>query len=135
MKGFWKKLLTIAAISGAAYVGVKGYKRVTSIVKLSKSLPDYLENMLDEKPKISISMALKTLKISVGLTQEAFDKEVDLVTHIKEYVEDFYPTLAAMKLDVNTYVKAEETEECDDDDECCCSDPECHCCEDDKPEE
>ncbi len=135
MKGFWKKLLTVAAISGAAYVGVKGYKKVTSIVKLSKSLPDYLENMLDEKPKISISMALKSLKISVGITQVAFDKEVDLVTHIKEYVEDFYPSLSCLSIEVNTYVKSEEPVDDDDEDECCCSNDDCCCNEEEKPEE
>jgi hypothetical protein len=112
MKGFWKKLLTVTALAGISYVGFKGYKRVNSIIKLSKSLPDYLENIIEETPKVSISMMLKSIKISIGLSQAAFDKNIDLETHIKEYIEDFYPALAKLECLVSTYIKDE-----DDDDE------------------
>ncbi|HPM01985.1 MAG TPA: hypothetical protein PK816_07490 [Candidatus Cloacimonadota bacterium] len=112
MKGFWKKLLTVTALAGVSYVGFQGYKRVNSIVKLSKSLPDYLENIIEESPKVSITMKLNSMKISIGLSQEAYDKNYDLETHIKEYIEDFYPALAKLQAEINTYIKDN-----DDDDE------------------
>jgi hypothetical protein len=87
-------------------------KRVNSIVKLSKSLPDYLENIIEESPKVSITMKLNSMKISIGLSQEAYDKNYDLETHIKEYIEDFYPALAKLQAEINTYIKDN-----DDDDE------------------
>ena len=105
MKGFWKKLLTVTALAGVSYVGFQGYKRVNSIVKLSKSLPDYLENIIEESPKVSITMKLNSMKISIGLSQEAYDKNYDLETHIKEYIEDFYPALAKLQAEINTYIK------------------------------
>ncbi|HPY95897.1 MAG TPA: hypothetical protein PL063_01645 [Candidatus Cloacimonadota bacterium] len=105
MKKFWKSLFTIAAISGASYVGYKGYKRISSVTKLSKSLPDYLENVIGEKPKVSISMTLNQISISLGISQEAYDKELELESLIREYIEDFYPSLAKVKSIINTYIR------------------------------
>ncbi len=111
MKGFWKKMLTITALAGVSYVGFQGYKRVNSIVKLSKSLPDYLENIIEESPKVSITMKLNSIRISIGLSQEAYDKNYDLDTHIKEYIEDFYPALAKLQAEVSTYIKDNDNDE------------------------
>ncbi|MCB5251024.1 MAG: hypothetical protein RBS16_02225 [Candidatus Cloacimonadales bacterium] len=105
MNKFWKNILKIGAIAGVTYVGYKGYKRVDSIMKLSKSLPDYLENVLGEKPKVSITMKLKQIDISLGISQDTFDKELEIETLIIEYIEDFYPTLADVKAQIHTYIK------------------------------
>lgn len=111
MKGFWKKLFTVAAVAGVSYVGFQGYKRISAIMKLSKSLPEYLENIIEERPKVSISMTLNTIKISLGISQETSDKNIEIETHIHEYIEDFYPSLAKLECNITTYIKSEDDED------------------------
>ncbi|HOQ80312.1 MAG TPA: hypothetical protein PLH63_04555, partial [Candidatus Cloacimonadota bacterium] len=43
--------------------------------------------------------------ISLGISQEAYDKELELESLIREYIEDFYPSLAKVKSIINTYIR------------------------------
>ncbi len=126
MKKFFKSLLILGGTAAAGYLGFKAYKKVSSIVRLSKALPEFLKNVYGEIPKIHINMALNKVIIKTGFTQEIIDKHEDIESTVREYVEDFFPSLGNKKLSIHVYVKGEEDEE--DEDECCC------CCGDDDDE-
>ena len=129
MNKFFKGIFTLATVGAFSYVGFKGYKRISSVFKLGKTLPEYLENIIEEKTKVNITMSLGTVKISVGLTKEALEKNTDIEAHVREYIEDFYPPLSKMKVDISLY-ELNECEEEEDGDGCCC------CCgEEEEPEQ
>ena len=109
MKKFWKNLFTIGAIAGGAYVGFKGYQRVSSVSKISKTLPDYLEDLVDEKPKINVSMGFNSLSIAIGLSAFTFENiDFDLEEQINRYVIDYYPCLAKLKINISQYIKSSD---------------------------
>ena len=107
MKKFFKGLLTVGAIAGIGYLGFKGYQRVSEVMKLSKTLPDYLQDLLGEKPKISINMRLNSLSVAVGLSAKTYENlNFDLAEQIQCYISDYYPCLGKLKVVVTKYIKA-----------------------------
>jgi len=110
MKKFFKALLLIGGTAAAAHFGLKAYKKINGTVKLSKSLPEFLNNVYGEKPGVNISQSLNTTTIKVFFSQEILDKHTDIENTVKEYVDDFYPELAKNSVDVNVQVKTEEAE-------------------------
>jgi len=115
MKKFFKTLFIMVGTALAGYFGFKLYKKITSITKLHKSLPEFLCNVYGEKPALHINHNLKTTTIKVGFTQEILDKHTDIENTVREYVDDFYPDLAKSPLIVEIFAKTAETEE----DSCC----------------
>ena len=111
MKNFFKTVLLIGGTALAASFGYKAYKRINGIVKLSKSLPEFLNNVYGEKPKLGINRTFNTMAIKAGFSQEIIDKHTDIETTIREYIDDFYPELAKCSVDISVYVKGEEEEE------------------------
>jgi hypothetical protein len=111
MKKFFKALLLIGGTALAAHFGMKTYKKINGTVKLSKSLPEFLNNVYGEMPKVNISQNLNSTNIKVFFSQEIIDKHSDIDTTVREYVDDFYPDLAKSSVDISVQVKSEETEE------------------------
>ncbi|MBW6514953.1 MAG: hypothetical protein K0B87_09415 [Candidatus Syntrophosphaera sp.] len=107
-----KKLLKTALVLGgtalAAHFGLKAYKRINGIVKLSKSLPEFLNNVYGEKPKVSINQTFNMMAIKLGFSQEVLDKHTDIETTVREYIDDFYPELAKCSIDIEVHAKGEE---------------------------
>ncbi len=118
MNKFFKTVFVLGGTALAGYFGLKAYKRVNGIVKLSKSLPEFLNNVYGEKPKINMTKTFNDLSIKAGFSQEVIDKHNDIETTIREYVDDFYPELGKCALSISVNVKSEE-EECAD--SCCCN--------------
>ena len=120
MAKFWKNLFTVGAIAGIGYIGFKGYQRISSVSKMSKTLPDYLEDLLDEKPKININMGFNSISVAVGLSAFTYQNiDFDLDEQIKRYIIDYYPSLATLKVFISKYIKSsldEEEIDIDDDD-------------------
>jgi hypothetical protein len=107
MKGFWKKAIAVVVVAGVAYLGYKTYKIVNDMIRLKRSLPDYLKDLLDEKPKIDVNMRFNSLSIAVGLSAEAFENlEIDLDDHIQSYILEYFPCLAKLKITTQKYIKA-----------------------------
>jgi len=112
MKDLWKKILLVGAIAGVGYLGYKGYRIVNDMVKLNKTLPDFLKDFLDERPKVSVNMRFNSLSIAVGLSAEAYENiNFDLDDQIQNYIIDYYPTLAKLKITTQKYIKSAVTEE------------------------
>jgi len=116
MKKIFKAALIIGGTALAAHFGLKAYKRVNGLVKLSKSLPEFLNNVYGEKPKATFTNTLSLMNIKLGFSQEVIDKHTDIETTVREYIDDFYPELATCTIDIDIYVKSldevcEEAEE------------------------
>lgn len=132
MSKFVKKALWIGAISAVGYAGFKMYQKVSAISKLSKSLPEFLNNVYGEKPKININMVLSSVSISVGFKQDVIDNNEDIQTTVTEYIEDFYPVLSKIRLNIDVFaIKVTESPK---DDDCNCG-PDCDCGDDCECEE
>lgn len=116
MKKFFKAILVIGGTALAAHFGLKAYRKINGTVKLSKSLPEFLNNVYGEMPKVNIAQNLNSTNIKVYFTQEILDKHSDIDNTVREYVEDFYPELAKNSVEVSVQVKGEEAEEaaCED---------------------
>lgn len=126
---FFKTLFVLGGTALAGYVGLKLYKKVSSITKLHKSLPEFLNNVYGEKPAMHINHNLKTMTVKVGFTQEVIDKHSDVESTVREYIDDFYPELAKGSVIIEIFTKGEEKES---EDCCCCGedDDRDDCCKD-----
>lgn len=112
MKKFFKTVLVIGGTALAAHFGMKAYKKINGAVKLSKSLPEFLNNVYGEKPKMEFTSAFNSMKIRAGFSQEILDKHTDIETTIREYIDDFYPELGKASVMIEIYAKCtEETQE------------------------
>lgn len=104
-----KKLLKTALFIGgtvlAVNFGMKAYKRVNGIVKLSKSLPEFLNNVYGDKPQLNINRSFNTMSINLSFAQEILDKHTDIETTVREYIDDFYPELAKTSIEVTIQAK------------------------------
>lgn len=110
MKKFFKTVMFIGGTALAAHFGMKAYKRVNGIVKLSKSLPEFLGNVYGEKPKVNINRTFNSMSIKIGFPQEIIDKHTDIETTVREYIDDFYPELGKCTVDVDVHAFTPEAE-------------------------
>jgi len=101
MKKFLKGLLFIGGTALAAHYGMKTYKKINSAVKLSKSLPEFLNNVYGEKPTMNMNKTLNSLSLKLGFSQEILDKHSDIETTVREYIDDFYPELSKNSIDIS----------------------------------
>lgn len=111
MKKIFKALLLIGGTALAAHFGMKTYKRLSGVTKLLKSLPEFLNNVYGEMPKVRVNRSFNALAIKVGFSQEIIDKHEDIETTIREYIDDFYPDLGKNSIDIDIYVPGEEETE------------------------
>ena len=115
MSKFWKGLLTIGAIAGVGYLGLKAYQRISFTSKLSSTLPEYLEDILDEKPKINVNCGIKSLTIAVGMSSDTFENlNFDLDEQIISYISDYYPCLSKLKINITKYIRTSNIKEMED---------------------
>lgn len=95
-----KSLLIVGGATLAASFGFKAYKRINGIVKLSKSLPEFLNNVYGESPKVNMNQSLGSISVKVFFSQEILDKHTDIETTVREYIDDFYPDLGKCAVDI-----------------------------------
>ncbi len=135
MSKFFKTVFVLGGTALAGYFGLKAYKRVSGVVKLSKSLPEFLNNVYGEKPKLDMRKTFNDLSITAKFSAEIIDKHNDIETTIREYVDDFYPELGKCALNITVSELGEE--ECED--SCCCDgknhDEDGNCCKEEETEE
>ena len=91
MRKFFRNVFVFAFWSGLTFVGFKIYKKIKAVIMLDKTLPLYLGNVVEEKPKIKVNFAFKKLTLDVEFSKNTLDKNKDLETTIIDYINDFYP--------------------------------------------
>lgn len=111
MKKFFKKILILGGTLAAAHFGFKAYKKISGTAKLSKSLPEFLNNVYGEMPQVNVNHTLNSTRIKVFFSQNILDKFTDIETTIREYIDDFYPEIAKTSVDISIMPATEETEE------------------------
>lgn len=111
MKKFWKTILLLGGTAVAAHFGLKAYRRVNGIVKLAKSLPEFLGNVYGETPQLNLNQGIGHITIKIGFSQEILDKHDDIENTVREYIDDFYPEVAKCSVEVDLHVKGEEGED------------------------
>ncbi len=111
MKKLLKALLLIGGAAFAANFGLKAYKKINGTVKLSKSLPEFLNNVYGEVPEMNITRTLNSMVIKIGFTQEVLDKHNDIDNTVQEYIDDFYPELAKNSIEISIFTKGEAVAE------------------------
>jgi len=111
MKKFFKKILILGGTLAAAHFGFKAYKKISVTAKLSKSLPEFLNNVYGEMPQVNVNHTLNSTRIKVFFSQEILDKHTDIETTIREYIDDFYPEIAKTSVDISIMPATEETED------------------------
>ncbi|CAO80830.1 MAG TPA: hypothetical protein PLU05_01735 [Candidatus Cloacimonas acidaminovorans] len=111
MKKFFKKILILGGTLAAAHFGFKAYKKISGTAKLSKSLPEFLNNVYGEMPQVNVNHTLNSTRIKVFFSQEILDKHTDIETTIREYIDDFYPEIAKTSVDISIMPATEETED------------------------
>lgn len=111
MKKLLKALLLIGGAAFAANFGLKAYKKINGTVKLSKSLPEFLNNVYGEVPEMNITRTLNSMVIKIGFTQEVLDKHNDIDNTVQEYIDDFYPELAKNSIEISIFTKGEAVTE------------------------
>ncbi|MDD3605736.1 MAG: hypothetical protein PHE75_01090 [Candidatus Cloacimonas acidaminovorans] len=111
MKKFFKKILILGGTLAAAHFGFKAYKKISGTAKLSKSLPEFLNNVYGEMPQVNVNHTLNSTRIKVFFSQEILDKHTDIETTIREYIDDFYPEIAKTSVDISIMPSTEETED------------------------
>lgn len=111
MKRFLKGLLLVGGVALAAQFGFKAYKKINGTVKLSKSLPEFLNNVYGEMPEMNINRSLNSMNIKIGFSQEILDKHSDIENTVQEYIDDFYPELAKHSVEITVQLKGMEEQE------------------------
>ncbi|MDY6915203.1 MAG: hypothetical protein SVM86_02665 [Candidatus Cloacimonadota bacterium] len=103
MKEFCKKLFKYAIFAAVVYFGFKLFERIKSAIEISKTLPQYLENVVGEKPKMNVNVNFSKAEVSLGFSKEVIEKHSDLESIIKEYIEDFYPAVPTSCVNIDIY--------------------------------
>ncbi|MEA1972517.1 MAG: hypothetical protein U9N34_04380, partial [Candidatus Cloacimonadota bacterium] len=108
---FFQRIFGIALFSLFIVFGYKFYAKMKSVMKLSKTLPDYLKNIFGEKPRMNLNMTFNSLEIKLIFSKETLAKEDDLENTVLEYIEDFYPALSLRRLNIDIEAEEVETED------------------------
>jgi len=111
MKKLLKALLLIGGAAFAANFGLKAYKKINGTVKLSKSLPEFLNNVYGEVPEMNVTRTLNSMVIKIGFSQEVLEKHNDIDNTVQEYIDDFYPELAKNSIEISIFTKGEAVAE------------------------
>jgi len=115
MGSLCKKVLKYGLVAFGTYAGIKLYTIGKSILRISKTLPEFVKNLYGESPKLSLQynnlVALKmNLKIKLGFSKSIIEDNDDIEETVTDYIQDFYPALSKCRIDVQVY-ELEPTEE------------------------
>ncbi|MBM4402917.1 MAG: hypothetical protein FJ042_00775 [Candidatus Cloacimonetes bacterium] len=124
MKKFFKTVFILGGTALTAYFGYKVYKKIQGTAKLAKSLPEFLNNVYGEKPAVNIRQAMGNMKVKVAFSKEIIEKNSDIETTVREYIDDFYPEIVKGAVEIEIVEKSIETDTpcCDQENSCCGSD-------------
>ncbi|MCB5231314.1 MAG: hypothetical protein WCX83_03095 [Candidatus Cloacimonas sp.] len=112
MKKTIKFILITGAIAALGFFSLKVIRRIRELLKLSKTLPEYLRDITHEKPTMTCSMSQTFLTgkidLKIGFSEEVIEGEKNLEDTIKSYINDFYPILSEMDVRITFYKKTVE---------------------------
>lgn len=102
-----KKLIKqILLVSGLLFIGYQVFRMtrlIRAIIALDKSLPEYLESVYGETPKVGCALNAHitvNTKIIVKFSADILAQHDDIEATTRQFVADFYPLLANSRLKV-----------------------------------
>ena len=104
MNKLTKQILLAGGLLFLGYQVFRMTRLIRSIIALDKSLPEYLESVYGEIPKVSCALNAHitvNTKIIVKYNAEILAKHNDIEATTRQYIADFYPLLANSRLKVN----------------------------------
>ena len=110
MKQIYKTMLWVGGSTLVAYQGWRAAKAIMGVRKLDKALPEFLENIYGERPKVDINLMMNVstvMVIKLSFSADLLAKSPDIEDEVIDYIRDFYPGLAKYK----TRIKLMPTEE------------------------
>jgi hypothetical protein len=111
MKKAFKKILTLAFVSGLGFLGYKIFRLIKDAIELEKFLPKFFESHVGEKPVISLMLNLTGTTLSAKFSKDTIEKNPDLEKSILDYVNNYYSSFCMDKFKVVVLEKDEEAEE------------------------
>ena len=110
MKKIVKTILWVGGSGLVAYQAFRATKAIMGVRKLDKTLPEFLENIYGERPKVDINLMMNVstvMVIKLSFSADLLAKSPDIEDEVRDYIRDFYPGLAKYK----TRIKLMPTEE------------------------
>lgn len=104
MNKLTKRILLAGGLLFLGYQAFRMARLIKSIIALDKSLPEYLESVYGETPKVSCSLNAHitvNTKIVVKFDSDVLAQHDDIEATTRQYIADFYPLLANNRLKVN----------------------------------
>jgi hypothetical protein len=104
MGSLCKKILKYGLVAFGTYAGIKLYSIGKAIVRVSKTLPEFVKNLYGEKPKFTLdSKNIINIQIKLGFPKNVVENNDDIQETVIEYIQDFYPALSNCKVNVEIY--------------------------------
>lgn len=113
MKKAFKTVVFLGGSVFAAYLGVKLYRIVKEMEKLEKALPEYLNGICGETPKVKCIVQMTTqmsATVVITLTAETLAKHLDLQEMVQDYIRENHPILMQRKIVVKLKEVAPESD-------------------------
>ncbi|MCD4796952.1 MAG: hypothetical protein K8R49_07295 [Candidatus Cloacimonetes bacterium] len=103
-----KRIVSFVFVSTLVYLGYKAFLKIKGIIDLNKTLPQYLENIVGEKPGISIVVVFNKMTLTATFSKQTLSKNKDIEKIIRDYINDFYKMFNVKKVDIQLKEKEEE---------------------------
>jgi hypothetical protein len=100
MKRIYKTFLWIGGSALVAYQAYRATRAILGARKLDHALPEFLENIYGERPKVDINIAMNVgtvMSITIKFSPALLSKSPDIEDEVRDYIRDFYPALAKFK--------------------------------------
>jgi len=100
MKRIYKSFLWIGGSALVAYQAYRVTRAILGARKLDKALPEFLENIYGERPKVELNIAMNVgtvMTITIKFSPALLAKSPDIEDEVRDYIRDFYPGMAKFK--------------------------------------
>lgn len=114
MKRIYKTLLWVGGSTLVAYQAFRATRAILAAKKLDSALPEFLENIYGERPAVDINVAMNLgtiMTVKITFSPELLAKSPDIEDEVRDYIRDYYPTLAKFKIRIKLLPKAEEPQD------------------------
>ena len=111
MKDGLKKIFWFGVFLGLFFWIFKFVKKIIALKNISQTLPQYLENLIGEKPTIKITLSFNKAYFKIYISQKTINGNPELENTIKEYISDFYPEFPPEKISLEILPPEQEKEE------------------------
>lgn len=103
MNKITKRLLMAGGLLFIGYQVLRMTRLMKAIISLDKALPQYLETVYGEAPKVGCSINAHftvNTRIVVKYSAEILARHDDIEATVRQFIADFYPLLAKSRLQV-----------------------------------